>query len=210
MSLNSIKFNKLHLQNKPVQVLIALCLAAVILVAAYFAVFQGQWDEYKTKQDEEETLKTEYTAKSIRAANLENLEKELLLIEESIDVLLKQLPTEAEIPGLIQEMHQAAAKNNLTMSNVTPGQIVIEKPIERLPIAISVTGSYEQIAQFVRDIGKMSRIVTLANINLSSVDKSAKDDGSKLTFTATANTYKAMVFSKDASDASDAASSENS
>ena len=75
MSLNSIEFNKLHLQNKPVQVLIALCLAAVILVAAYFAVFQGQWDEYKTKQDEEETLKTEYTAKSIRAANLENLEK---------------------------------------------------------------------------------------------------------------------------------------
>lgn len=209
MSLNSIEFNKLHLQNKPVQVLIALCLTAVILVAAYFAVFQGQWDEYKTKQDEEETLKTEYTAKSIRAANLENLEKELVLIEESIDVLLKQLPTEAEIPGLIQEMHQAAAKNNLTMSNVTPGQIVIEKPIERLPIAISVTGSYEQIAQFVRDIGKMSRIVTLANINLSSVDKSAKDDGSKLTFTATANTYKAMVFSKDASDASDAASSEN-
>ena len=197
------------MQNKPVQVLIALCLAAVILVAAYFAVFQGQWDEYKTKQDEEETLKTEYTAKSILAANLENLEKELVLIEESIDVLLKQLPTEAEIPGLIQEMHQAAAKNNLTMSNVTPGQIVIEKPIERLPIAISVTGSYEQIAQFVRDIGKMSRIVTLANINLSSVDKSAKDDGSKLTFTATANTYKAMVFSKDASDASDAASSEN-
>ena len=122
---------------------------------------------------------------------------------------MKQLPTEAEIPGLIQEMHQAAAKNNLTMSNVTPGQIVIEKPIERLPIAISVTGSYEQIAQFVRDIGKMSRIVTLANINLSSVDKSAKDDGSKLTFTATANTYKAMVFSKDASAASDAASSEN-
>ena len=206
MSLNSIEFNKLHLQNKPVQVLIALCLAAVILVAAYFAVFQGQWDEYKTKQDEEETLKTEYTTKSIRAANLE---KELVLIEESIDVLLKQLPTEAEIPGLIQEMHQAAAKNNLTMSNVTPGQIVIEKPIERLPIAISVTGSYEQIAQFVRDIGKMSRIVTLANINLSSVDKSAKDDGSKLTFTATANTYKAMVFSKDASDASDVASSEN-
>ncbi len=45
MSLNSIEFNKLHLQNKPVQVLIALCLAAVILVAAYFAVFQGQWDE---------------------------------------------------------------------------------------------------------------------------------------------------------------------
>ena len=141
MSLNSIEFNKLHLQNKPVQVLIALCLTAVILVAAYFAVFQGQWDEYKTKQDEEETLKTEYTAKSIRAANLENLEKELVLIEESIDVLLKQLPTEAEIPGLIQEMHQAAAKNNLTMSNVTPGQIVIEKPIERLPIAISVSGS---------------------------------------------------------------------
>ena len=46
------------------------------------------------------------------------------------------------------------------MTNVTPGESVIEKPIERLPIAISVSGSYEQLSQFIRDVGKMSRIVT--------------------------------------------------
>ena len=105
-------------------------------------------------------------------------------------------------------MHQAAAKNNLTMTNVTPGETVVEKPIERLPIAISVSGSYEQLSQFIRDVGKMSRIVTLANINLSSENKSAKDDGSKLTLSATANTYKAMDLSKEAKAASAASQAE--
>ena len=139
---------------------------------------------------------------------MDNLKKELELIEASLDVLLKQLPTSAEIPTLIQELHQAAAKNNLTMTNVTPGEAVAEKPIERLPIAIAVSGSYEQLSQFIRDVGKMSRIVTLANINLTSANKSAKDDGSKLTLSATANTYKAMDLSKEAKAASAASQAE--
>ena len=216
MNLNEIQWDKLHLQSKAVQFLLAAVVALVIVVAGYFVLFQSQWDEYKQKQEEEVKLKTEFEDKSVQAASLDNLQKELELIEASLDVLLKQLPTSAEIPTLIQEMHQAAAKSNLVMTNVTPGdavaekpiQIVIEKPIERLPIAISVSGSYEQLSEFVRDVGRMSRIVTLANINLTSANKSAKDDGSKLTLSATANTYKAMDLSQDAKSASAASQAE--
>ena len=208
MNLNEMQWDKLHLQSKAVQFLLAAIVAIVIVVAGYFVLFQGQWDEYKGKQEEETRLKADFETKSVQAASLDNLKKELELIEASLDVLLKQLPTTAEIPTLIQELHQAAAKNNLTMTNVTPGESVIEKPIERLPIAISVSGSYEQLSQFIRDVGKMSRIVTLANINLTSANKSAKDDGSKLTLSATANTYKAIDLSKEAKAASAASQAE--
>ena len=114
----SFDVNKLHLQPKPVQLLLAIVLAAA-LVGGYVALFQSQLEELTAAQEKEEQLKQEFTEKSIRAASLDNLKLELQQIQESTRVLLKQLPTSAEIPTLIQELHQAAAKNGLTMSLVT-------------------------------------------------------------------------------------------
>ena len=197
----SLHFNKLHMQNKAVQLFVALGLAAVLVVAGYFAAFQSQWEEYQVAQQKEEDLKNEFSDKSIKAASLDNLKEELRLIEESIKILLKQLPTSSEVPTLLQELHQAAAKNNLTMSTFVAKPAVTEGVVERLPFSMSLSGSHEQIAKFARDVGRMSRIVTLANIDLhSNTDKNSsnnssanKDKGSgTLTLSALANTYKAL------------------
>ena len=115
----SFDVNKLHLQPKPVQLLLAIVLAAALVGVGYVALFQSQLEELTAAQEKEEQLKQEFTEKSIRAASLDNLKLELQQIQESTRVLLKQLPTSAEIPTLIQELHQAAAKNGLTMSLVT-------------------------------------------------------------------------------------------
>ena len=45
MNLNEIQWDKLHLQSKAVQLLLAAAVALLILVAGYFVLFQGQWDE---------------------------------------------------------------------------------------------------------------------------------------------------------------------
>lgn len=201
----SFDVNKLHLQPKPVQLLLAIALAALLVGIGYFALFQSQLEELTVAQEKEEQLKQEFTEKAIRAASLDNLKLELEQIQESTRVLLKQLPTSAEIPTLIQELHQAAAKNGLTMSLVTPEAKVIEGPIERLPFSISVAGNYEQIAQFARDVGQMSRIVTLANITLTAGEG---DNKGKLVFTAMANTYKALDASEVASAASSASAAQ--
>lgn len=200
-----IDFKNLHLQSKPIQLGVALLVAIVILILGYVLFFKTQWEEYQLLVEEENKLKEEFTTKAGKAANRENLEQELVLIQQSTDVLLRQLPTSAEIPNLIQEMHQAAAKNGLVMNAVLPLQTEIEGPIERLPFAFAVTGSHEQIANFSRDVGKMSRIVTLSNLQLTNADN--KDlSGRKLNFDAIANTYKALDVSQTASAASGTAS----
>lgn len=191
MNLNELDIQTLHLKSKGVQIVCALILAAIIIVLGYLFIFRGQIAEYEAAKEQEETLKTEFTNKSALAANLPKLKEELGLIEETINALLKQLPTDAQIPSLIQEMHQAAAKNGLTMNNVVPQTPVADGQIQRLPFAISLTGSHAQISNFTRDLGRMSRIVTLSDMSLKNADDKDKT-GSKLTFGALANTYKAL------------------
>ena len=83
------------------------------------------------------------------------------------------------------------------MNSVKPLPPVDLDNVQQLPYEISISGNYEQIAQFIRDVGRLSRIVTLDKINLAPVD--AKDSNGMLTLTANANTYKALAQSEVAS-----------
>ena len=71
-------------------------------------------------KEKEVSLKETFRQKSIQAANLNNLKLELEALRASFDQLLKQLPTDKEIPNLIQELNQAASKNGLQLSGLSP------------------------------------------------------------------------------------------
>ena len=63
-----------------------------------------------------------------------------------------------------------------------------------MPYEISITGKYNQINQFARDVGGLSRIITLESLKISHVSdgKNSKDSkNDTLTLRAIATTYKA-------------------
>ena len=200
IDLKAINLNSLPQQSKPVQLGIAGAIIVIILILAYFFVYSGLNEQISQLRQEEETLKQTYTEKSRQAAHLDALKAELDSINGSFNILLKQLPTQAEIPNLIQELHECATKNGLNMDSVTPAQVQNTESdnqtdkkselqvIQTLPYNITLTGNYNQISQFLRDVGKLSRIVTLNSIVIK---RNEKDN--TLTLNAVANTYKALT-----------------
>lgn len=199
IDLKAIDLNSLPQQSKPVQLGIAGGIVIVILVLAYFLVYSGVNQQVTELQQQEEELKQTYADKSKKAAHLDQLQAELNNINGSFNSLLKQLPTQAEIPNLIQELHECATRNGLNMDSVSPAETTetssdktddskeAQQVIQTLPYQISLSGNYNQISQFVRDVGKLSRIVTLNSIVLK---RNEKDN--TLTLNAVANTYKAL------------------
>ncbi|MDO1509910.1 MULTISPECIES: type 4a pilus biogenesis protein PilO [unclassified Neisseria] len=186
--LKDIDIHTLHLLSTPAKLTLAGLTIVGVLAISYFALFRMQIETLDSVQNKEIELKDTYTKKSIEAANLDNLKAELSAIRSSFNVLLKQLPTDAEIPNLIQELHQAGATNGLRMDSVTPQTSINEGPIQVLPYEISITGKYNQISQFTRDVGALSRIITLESLKIGHKDDK---NSNQLTFSATANTYKA-------------------
>ena len=200
IDLKAINLNSLPQQSKPIQLGIAGAIIVIILILAYFFIYSGLNEQISQLRQEEETLKQTYTEKSRQAAHLDALKAELDSINGSFNILLKQLPTQAEIPNLIQELHECATKNGLNMDSVTPAQVQNTESdnqtdkkselqvIQTLPYNITLTGNYNQISQFLRDVGKLSRIVTLNSIVIK---RNEKDN--TLTLNAVANTYKALT-----------------
>lgn len=201
----NIDLNTLYKQGKAVQLGAAAAIIIAALAIGYVALFKDQWDEIGSLQEQEEQLKRDYADKAAQAANLPVLKEELEQIRIAFNALLKQLPTDAEIPNLIQELHQAGAKNSMRMNSVKPLPPVNDDSVQQLPHEISISGNYDQIAQFTRDVGRLSRIVTLDKITL--VPSNEKEESGMLTLSANANTYKALEI--DAAAASSASAPTN-
>ena len=185
MASKSLDFNTAYLWPAPLKLLLGVLIIVAILAIGWFAKYKEQKETLEAANNREVELKAEFENKAKRAATLPILKRELIELEEQFAVLVKQLPTDAEIPNLIQELNQAGSNNSLQMSSTRPLKAEKDGPVEILPYSISTKGSYDQFTKFAKDVGALSRIVVLNTVNVTT------DKDGKLVLDAKANTYKA-------------------
>lgn len=172
----------------PVAPKVLLCIFIVIAVAAalWFAKISEYEAELQTEIAKEQTLRTDYQAKLVKAVSLDALKRQREQVQQYVIQLEKQLPSKAEMAALLSDINQAGLGRSLQFDLFRPGQIVVKEYYAELPIAVRVTGKYHDMGAFASDIAHLSRIVTLNNISIA---PTAKDSGS-LTMDATARTFR--------------------
>ncbi len=193
IDLKKIDINKLYLLPMMMKVGISALLSIVIIIAAYFFLFSSQIEELNGLEEKETQLKQDFESKAVKAANYNTLKDELEQLRKSFAVLLKQLPTDKEVPRLIQELNQAATNNGMSFDSLQPQAPISDESIDILPYKISIAGNYNQLANFTRDVGSLSRIITLDDVSLQPQNNKDSNKGMRLVFTATANTYTAAA-----------------
>jgi type IV pilus assembly protein PilO len=159
----------------------------VLLVAiglAYWFDWQGQVERIDAEKTKEEQLKTTFVDKKKQALDLPAYRKQLEDIEKQFGALLRQLPGKSEMDALLTDINQAGLGRGLQFELFKPAAEETARDFyAELPITIKISGSYHDIGAFASDIGKLSRIVTLNDISLST----GKD---ALTMEATAKTFR--------------------
>ena len=155
-----------------VSVLLALFVA--ILAAGWWFVWSDQLDVLEQRRQEETRLREEYIDKKTQAVNLELYKQQMNEIDRSFGALLKQLPNKAEVESLLIEINQSGMGRGLQFELFKPGQEVQKDFYAELPITVRLTGNYHDLGAFAGDIGRLSRIVTLNNISITS-NQQAKD-----------------------------------
>jgi type IV pilus assembly protein PilO len=120
-----------------------------------------------TAKQKETELRSVFTTKKNQAINLEAYTKQLTDIEQAFGALLKQLPNKQEMDALITDVNQAGLGRGLQFDLFRPEAETVSEFYAETPIKVKVTGGYHDIAAFVSDVSKLSRIVTLQNISLA-------------------------------------------
>lgn len=121
----------------------------------------------ETVQQKETELKATFEGKQAKAANLPDYQYQLTQIEASLDEMIKQMPTEAEVASLLVDISQTGLASGLEFKLFKPEAAVLKDFYYELPIKIEVTGKYEELGLFVSGLASLPRIVTIHDVDIS-------------------------------------------
>lgn len=191
-SLRKIEFSELDLNNIgswPVafKAIIATLLMAVLLGLGYNFYIVDMENQLDAKVAEEETLKQQFSSKAFKAANLEAYIAQMKEMETSFGAMLRQLPSDTEVPGLLEDITRTGLGSGLEFEEIKLLPEVTQQFYIELPIQITVTGNYHDLATFVSGVASLPRIVTLHDFD---VKPATEGDTSQLRMSILAKTYR--------------------
>ena len=108
-------------------------------------------------------------------------------MEVSFGALLKQLPSDTEVPGLLEDITRTGLGSGLEFEEIKLLPEVAQQFYIELPIQIKVVGGYHDLATFVSGVASLPRIVTLHDFDLV---PAAAGSSSKLRMGILAKTYR--------------------
>ena len=161
----------------------------IILFAGWWFICSEQLETLAAHEQEEVKLKEEFVTKKGLALNLNLYKQQLNEIDRSFGSMLRQLPSKAEVESLLVEINQSGMGRGLQFELFKPTQEISKDFYAELPINIRLTGTYHDFGAFAADIAKLSRIVTLNNVSISS-GQSKDKDSSVLVMETVAKTFR--------------------
>jgi type IV pilus assembly protein PilO len=173
----------------PARIAVLVLIYLAVLGAGYYAVIAEKIQDHNKLVDTENTLKGQFEAKALQAANLDVYKRQLDDMQKSFGTMLKQLPGQTEIPSILQDVSQTAQVDGLKQDLFRPGPDAPKDFYAEKPIDLTVEGGYHEFGKFVSDVAGLPRIVTLHNISIRpATGGNAGTDN--LIMTLTAKTYR--------------------
>lgn len=166
---------------------------ALVLVAALI-LGGGWWYFVIPKQDtlmnlrqQEAELKQTFINKHRKVASLDEYKAQVATMRKKFDQMLDNLPTQTEIPSLLNDISQIRLASGLGEELFKPREPVDKGFYVVLPFAMTVTGRYHELAEFVSKVAALPRIVTIDNVAIKPIDS---DTEGELRMTMTIKTYR--------------------
>jgi type IV pilus assembly protein PilO len=157
-------------------------LFVVIVGLGWWFDWRSQLATLDVAKQHETELRATFTTKKVQAINLDAYKKQLVDIQQAFGALLKQLPNRQEMDALITDVNQAGLGRGLQFDLFKPEAETVTDFYAETPIKVKVTGGFHDIAAFVSDVSKLSRIVTLQDISMEPANGTLNMDATVKTY----------------------------
>lgn len=166
---NNLDFNTAGSWPIGIKVIFFLLILGGGVYAGYYFHIKDLLVKHEQEVKKEPDLKRQYEVKAFQVANLDALKQQMADVEEKFEELTKQLPTDTEVPGLLEDITDIGLDSGLAFDVIS---LAPEKKVKfyiELPINIQVKGSYHQLGEFVSGVAALPRIVTLHDFSISPI-----------------------------------------
>ena len=166
--INDLDFDHIGTWPVAIKVIVAVLLLAAVLAGGYFYHVKDLQAQLAGEARKEVELKKEFEKKAFQAANLEAYKQQMVEMEESFGALVSQLPSDTEVPGLLEDITNKGLLNGLEINSIDLRDEQAREFYVELPIAIQAKGSYHDLGAFISGMAGLPRIVTLHDFTITS------------------------------------------
>lgn len=180
---NDIELNQLGSAPLAIRSFVIVIVCIIILSIGIFFHIYPSYQQLKQAQKTEQTYKQDYKIQAARAAQIDQYQAQLEIMQRTFNTLVEQLPSGTEVPQLVVDISQTALANGLKIQLFKPQDETVLEFYAEKPIELVMQGDYHQFAMFASDIAALPRVVTLHDIHL-------KQDQDQMIMQAIAKTYR--------------------
>jgi type IV pilus assembly protein PilO len=180
------KFSAIPTAQKFLVLLLAL---GVVGAGWYFGLIADVEAKVEAANASTRTLNGKLTEAQGKIANIKKFEEEVEALKRQREEMTDRLPADEEIASLLQKIHGQGKIVGLEINRFERQPAEVAQLFVRIPVRMTLTGTFHQIATFFFYVGRLTRIVNVENIALATVaSKDGESDG-LLTATCTATTF---------------------
>ncbi|SNB46190.1 type 4a pilus biogenesis protein PilO [Geobacter sp. DSM 9736] len=150
---------------------LGLLVAVLILEAGVFflALQQPKMKELKELQGRRDELQSKVEENRRIANNLPKFRDDYAKLEKELERALTELPNQKEIPGLLTSISSVGKNAGLDFLLFRPKPEEPKDFYSAVPVDISVSGSFYEVANFFVAVGDLPRIVNISNVQFGDI-----------------------------------------
>ncbi len=115
------------------------------------------------------------TAKQdLAAGTMETLQQRIDDYEASLDLMRRLVPTEAEVPTLIDEIASRAALRGVQIAEISQRTVEPGNMFDTHRYRLSVLGHFDQMGEFLADVASLPRIMVPFSVSLTPASETAQ------------------------------------
>jgi len=150
----------------------AMMLVTVVSLALVGVYYQYVWtpkgDTLTMQRERVDTLeaRNNMARREMSSGSMEALREQAAAAQRDLDIMRQLVPTSNEVPALLEQVSTAARRAGLDLAGVEPQQVIEGEQFDTHKFKVSVLASYHQLAEFLTNVGGLTRIVAPVNLAL--------------------------------------------
>ncbi len=161
---------------------VAVLFLALVGVYAYM-VYMPKNAELAALEERVEALQelNDKAKREMAKGSADELRAQAAQYRANLDLMRQLVPTGNEVPALLEQVSTAARRVGLDISEVNPEPVIPGEQFDTYRYQINVIGDYHALAEFLANVGSLTRIVAPINVNVSTMTTARPAKGARAT-----------------------------
>lgn len=169
------------------KMLMAVLMAVLVVGLGYGLLLQASLSRLEQQHNAQTALKADFEAKAAQVARLDAYMGQMRELQASLDTLREQLPTQAQVPSLLEDVSRLGLMAGLKIEKIHWLPEVPQPFHAELALRLTLVGGFHELGLFVSELARLPRIITLHDFALQPL----VPQGNELRMNVLAKTYRA-------------------